>query len=166
MSHVTDTSGTLSKSSRCDSAYAQLHDLSIVPYLPREGQAGLDQDRRGLVQLSMMFGRNPISPILVYDVSRWGRFQDPTKPRLRIICKQAGIKVAYCAEQFDNDGSIRVRGIVKEHQESNGAAEFSRELSAKSCGPTSPGCLGSGRAGLGIRPSPGIDRRKRNFQRV
>ncbi|WP_275189087.1 recombinase family protein [Bradyrhizobium sp. CSA112] len=45
------------------------------------------------------------------------------------ICKQAGIKVAYCAEQFDNDGSL-VSHIMKNIKRVM-AAEFSRELSAK-----------------------------------
>jgi hypothetical protein len=45
------------------------------------------------------------------------------------ICKQAGIKVAYCAEQFDNDGSL-ISHIMKNIKRVM-AAEFSRELSAK-----------------------------------
>jgi hypothetical protein len=28
------------------------------------------------------------------------------------ICKQKGVKVAYCAEQFDNDGSLCALAIV------------------------------------------------------
>ena len=44
--------------------------------------------------------------ILVYDVSRWGRFQDTDESAYyEFICKQAGIQVIYCAEQFENDGS-------------------------------------------------------------
>jgi len=45
------------------------------------------------------------------------------------ICKQAVIKVAYCAEQFDNDDSM-VSSIVKNVKRVM-AAEYSRELSAK-----------------------------------
>jgi DNA invertase Pin-like site-specific DNA recombinase len=37
--------------------------------------------------------------VLVYDVSRWGRFQDiDESAHYEFVCKQAGIKVAYCAE--------------------------------------------------------------------
>jgi DNA invertase Pin-like site-specific DNA recombinase len=68
--------------------------------------------------------------ILVYDISRWGRFQDVDERALQFICKQAGIKVAYCAE-FDNDGSMvsassRTSKVM--------AAEYSRELSARFTG--------------------------------
>src|SRR5262249_15766594 len=45
------------------------------------------------------------------------------------ICKESGIKVAYCAEEFDNDGSL-ISSIVKNIKRVM-AAEFSRELSAK-----------------------------------
>lgn len=45
--------------------------------------------------------------LLVYDVSRFGRFQDPDEAALyEIQCKRAGIRVLYCAEQFENDGTI------------------------------------------------------------
>ena len=44
--------------------------------------------------------------ILVYDVSRWGRFQDPDEgASLEFACRQAKVEVHYCMEQFVNDGS-------------------------------------------------------------
>jgi hypothetical protein len=51
--------------------------------------------------------------VLVYDISRWTRFQDADESAYyEYICKRAGIAVEYCAEQFDNDGSP-VSTIVK-----------------------------------------------------
>ena len=68
--------------------------------------------------------------ILVYDVSRWGRFQDADESAYyEYICKRAGITVQYCAEQFENDGSP-VSTIVKGVKRAM-AGEYSRELSAK-----------------------------------
>jgi DNA invertase Pin-like site-specific DNA recombinase len=68
--------------------------------------------------------------ILVYDVSRWGRFQDADESAYyEYICKRAGISVQYCAEQFENDGSP-VSTIVKGVKRAM-AGEYSRELSAK-----------------------------------
>ena len=68
--------------------------------------------------------------ILVYDVSRWGRFQDVDESAYyEFVCKQRGIRVTYCAEQFDNDGSL-LSSIVKNIKRVM-AAEFSRELSIK-----------------------------------
>ena len=86
----------------------------------------------GLIQLldDVQSGRADFDQILVYDVSRWGRFQDADESaHYEFICKQAGIKVSYCAEQFDNDGSM-VSSIVKNIKRVM-AAEYSRELSVK-----------------------------------
>ena len=75
-------------------------------------------------------GRADFDHILVYDVSRWGRFQDVDESAYyEFICKQNGVKVAYCAEQFDNDGSL-LSSIAKNIKRVM-AAEWSRELSVK-----------------------------------
>ena len=66
----------------------------------------------------------------VYDVSRWGRFQDADESAYyEFICKEAGIAVHYCAEQFENDGSLSAT-IIKSMKRAM-AGEYSRELSAK-----------------------------------
>ena len=86
----------------------------------------------GLTQLieDVRSGHTDFGHVLVYDVSRWGRFQDiDESAHYEFTCKQAGIKVAYCAEEFDNDGSL-ISSIVKNIKRVM-AAEFSRELSAK-----------------------------------
>jgi DNA invertase Pin-like site-specific DNA recombinase len=68
--------------------------------------------------------------VLVYDVSRWGRFQDIDEGAYyEHICKRAGISIRYCAEPFENDGSP-VSAIVKNVKRLM-AGEYSRELSAK-----------------------------------
>nr|WP_249159855.1 recombinase family protein [Bradyrhizobium tropiciagri] len=68
--------------------------------------------------------------ILVYDVSRWGRFQDVDESTYyEFICRQVGIKVCYCAEEFDNDGSVSA-SIVKNLKRAM-AAEYPRKLSVK-----------------------------------
>ncbi len=114
-------------------AYAQMHDLSIVRTYRDEGESGLRlKNRTGLVQLlhDVDSGEANFDYILVYDVSRWGRFQDVDESaHYEFICRKAGIKVVYCAEQFDNDGCM-LSSIVKNIKRVM-AAEFSRELSAK-----------------------------------
>jgi DNA invertase Pin-like site-specific DNA recombinase len=51
--------------------------------------------------------RIDFSALLVYDVSRWGRFQDVDESAYyEYVLKRAGIRVHYCAEQFENDGSM------------------------------------------------------------
>jgi DNA invertase Pin-like site-specific DNA recombinase len=92
--------------------------------------------------------------ILVYDVSRWGRFQDADESAYyEYICRRAGIQVAYCAEQFENDGSP-VSTIVKGVKRAM-AGEYSRELSAKvfagQCRLIEMGFRQGGPAGYGLR---------------
>ncbi len=55
----------------------------------------------------MMSGRAQFKVILVYDVSRWGRFQDVDEAaHYEFLCRSASVPVRYCAEQFENDGSV------------------------------------------------------------
>jgi DNA invertase Pin-like site-specific DNA recombinase len=63
--------------------YAQVHGFKIVRTYRDEGQSGLKlKNRAGLIQLldDVQSGDTDFRHILVYDVSRWGRFQDtPTR---------------------------------------------------------------------------------------
>jgi DNA invertase Pin-like site-specific DNA recombinase len=114
-------------------AFAQQNNLTIVRTYTDEGRSGLRiKGRAGLIELidDVCSDRADFDHILVYDVSRWGRFQDVDESaHYEFLCKENGIKVAYCAEQFDNDGSL-LSSIVKNIKRVM-AAEFSRELSVK-----------------------------------
>ncbi|MFM0492409.1 recombinase family protein, partial [Paraburkholderia graminis] len=61
-----------------------------------------------LVQL-LLDVENPkrkFSKVLVFDVSRWGRFQDIDEAAFyEYACRRAGVDVIYVAESFANDGS-------------------------------------------------------------
>jgi len=113
--------------------YAELHKLTIVRTYRDEGESGLKiENREGLTELveDVQSGRADFAHLLVFDVSRWGRFQDVDESaHYEFICRKAGVKVAYCAEQFDNDGSL-LASIMKNIKRVM-AAEFSRELSSK-----------------------------------
>ena len=66
----------------------------------------------------------------MYDVGRLGRFQDTDEAAVyELRCRRAGISVHYCAEQFENDGSIG-SSIIKTVKRAM-AGEYSRELSVK-----------------------------------
>ena len=68
--------------------------------------------------------------MLVYDVTRWGRFQDADESAYyEYTCKRGNVKVHYCAEQFDNDGSP-YSALIKALKRTM-AGEYSRELSVK-----------------------------------
>lgn len=114
-------------------AYAHTHGLQIVRTYADEGESGLRiKNRAGLQRLiaDVSSGEADFSHVLVYDVSRWGRFPDTDEAaHYEFVCKQKGVKITYCAEQFDNDGSM-LSSIVKNLKRVM-AAEYSRELSVK-----------------------------------
>ncbi|GGH55356.1 serine recombinase [Comamonas phosphati] len=137
--------------------YAQRRGIEIVRTYADEGKSGLRIDgRQALQQLirDVESGQADFQVILVYDVSRWGRFQDADESAYyEYICRRAGIQVAYCAEQFENDGSP-VSTIVKGVKRAM-AGEYSRELSAKvfagQCRLIELGFRQGGPAGYGLR---------------
>src|ERR1700732_4172243 len=114
-------------------AYAQQKNLTIVRTYADEGRSGLRiKGRAGLIELidDVTSGRADFDHILVYDVSRWGRFQDVDESaHYEFDSKKGGVKVAYCAEQFDNDGSL-LSSIAKNIKRVM-AAEWSREHSVR-----------------------------------
>jgi DNA invertase Pin-like site-specific DNA recombinase len=137
--------------------YAAKRGMAIVRTFSDSGKSGLSihgrDALRELIDL-VQGGRADFKAILVYDVSRWGRFQDADESAYyEYICKQAGINVMYCAEQFENDGSP-VSTIVKGVKRAM-AGEYSRELSAKvfkgQCKLIEMGFRQGGPAGYGLR---------------
>ena len=89
--------------------YAEQRGYTIVHVFEDSGRSGLRLDgREGLqsLMLKVESGTADFQAILVYDVSRWGRFQDADEGAYHEhVCSRAGIRVHYCGEQFDNDGS-------------------------------------------------------------
>jgi len=113
--------------------YADKHGIDIVRTYGDDGKSGLEIGRReGLRRLlaDVQSGEVDFSAILVFDISRWGRFQNSDEAaHYEYLCTKVGVRVIYCAEPFENDGSP-LSTIVKGVKRSM-AAEYSRELSAK-----------------------------------
>jgi DNA invertase Pin-like site-specific DNA recombinase len=113
--------------------YAAAHKIKIVRSYIDPGKSGLRiEHRHALRQLidDVQNGRMNFGAILVYDVSRWGRFQDIDESAYyEFICKRAGVPILYCAEQFENNNSS-VAQLIKGLKRVM-AGEFSRELSVK-----------------------------------
>jgi DNA invertase Pin-like site-specific DNA recombinase len=111
---------------------AKLGFVTVKTYAD-PGRSGVVAKRReGLRELlnDVTNGSADYKAILVYDISRWGRFQDTDESaHYEFLCRSAGIPVHYCAEPFPNDGSA-TSTLLKALKRSM-AAEFSRELSEK-----------------------------------
>lgn len=137
--------------------YAGSRGVDIVKTYTDSGKSGLKiEGRDALRQLidDVQNGDVSFTIVLVYDVSRWGRFQDADESAYyEYICRRAGIAVEYCAEQFDNDGSP-ISTIVKGVKRAM-AGEYSRELSTKVFAGQGKliekGFRQGGPAGLGLR---------------
>lgn len=114
-------------------AYVAVHDLTIVQTYTDAGRSGHRlEDRDALQQLldDIQSGLADFETVLVYEVSRWGRFQNADEAaHYEYICKRAGVNVQYCAEQFENNDSL-ITTLLKGMKRAM-AAEFSRELSVK-----------------------------------
>jgi DNA invertase Pin-like site-specific DNA recombinase len=137
--------------------YADRRGFEIVRTYEDSGKSGLSLEGRHSLQQLIADVRSrtaDFGAILVYDVSRWGRFQDADESAYyEFICREAGITVHYCAEQFENDGSLSAT-IIKSMKRAM-AGEYSRELSAKvftgQCRLIRMGFRQGGPAGYGLR---------------
>jgi DNA invertase Pin-like site-specific DNA recombinase len=136
--------------------YAESNGMIIVKTYADEGKSGLNIDgRAALASLirDIQIGLVNFTAVLIYDVSRWGRFQDVDESaHYEYICTKAGIRII-CAESFENDGtpvSAMIKGIKRAM-----AGEYSRELSAKvfagQCRLITLGYRQGGPAGYGLR---------------
>jgi DNA invertase Pin-like site-specific DNA recombinase len=114
-------------------AYAAAHGMEVVRTYSDDGISGLTFEKRDALKrliLDVQSGNVTFKVILVYDVSRWGRYQDADESAYyEFTCRRAGFAVHYCAEQFANDGSA-FAALIKSWKRAM-AGEYSRELSVK-----------------------------------
>ncbi|MBI3699090.1 MAG: recombinase family protein [Afipia sp.] len=138
--------------------YAARRGLAIVRTYEDAGKSGLGIEGREALRClvrDVRSGTADFSVVLVYDVSRWGRFQDADESAYyEFLCKQAGVAVEYCAEQFSNDGSL-VSTLLKNVKRVM-AAEFSRDLSTR----VFAGLSRSASNGYYVGSSPGFGLRR------
>lgn len=137
--------------------YAEANGFSISHTYSDAAKSGLVlKNRNGLRQLLQDAVSKPsYKVILVYDVSRWGRFQDTDEAaHYEFICKQAGIPVHYVAESFPNDASLPA--LVMKTVKRMMAGEYSRELSVK----VYEGCKRVSQLGFHVGSIPGYGYRR------
>jgi DNA invertase Pin-like site-specific DNA recombinase/DNA-binding winged helix-turn-helix (wHTH) protein len=113
--------------------YASLHNFEVVTSYSDPGKSGMEiKHRPGLRKLiqDVVGGEVRFKAIIVYDVSRWGRFQDTDEAACyEFLCRTAGVPIHYCAEQFANDCTMS--NMIAKALKRSMAAEFSRELGVK-----------------------------------
>jgi DNA invertase Pin-like site-specific DNA recombinase len=113
--------------------YAELHALQLVATYRDEGRSGRSlKQREGMRHLlrDVADDHCPFSLILVYDVSRWGRFEDTdASAYYEYHCRLHGVDVVYVKELFTGDSSP-LASLIKSLKRVM-AAEYSRELAVK-----------------------------------
>jgi len=113
--------------------YASTHGFTVMQTYTDAARSGVVLRRRsGLRQLlkDVVGGNADYRAVLVYDVSRWGRFQDSDEAaHYEFLCKSAGVPVHYCAETFANDGTLP--SLIMKALKRTMAGEYSRELGVK-----------------------------------
>jgi len=113
--------------------YAESYDFEVIRTYSDAAKSGVVLKRRtGIRDLlrDVVAGDATYKAILVYDVSRWGRFQDTDEAaHYEFLCKSAGVPVHYCAEAFANDGTLP--SLIMKALKRTMAGEYSRELGVR-----------------------------------
>lgn len=115
--------------------FAFENDIEIIHEESDEGKSGLLSTRIGFEKLFANWIENPEAPkfdyVLVYDVSRWGRFQDQDEAAyFTHICTKFGKKVIYVSLGFPNEENSFFSGLGIMFERYM-ASEYSRQLSSK-----------------------------------
>ncbi|WP_288253339.1 recombinase family protein [uncultured Hydrogenophaga sp.] len=114
-------------------AYADAHSLELVHTYEDAAKSGLQiSNREGMKSLlrDVMDTPRPFDVVLIYDVSRWGRFQDiDAAAYYEYTCRMHGARVVYVKETFgtEHDPMTALLKTVKRAM----AAEYARELGVK-----------------------------------
>ena len=115
------------------SEYAKQHGFMVVRTYSDPGRSGIVLRQRPAMQRllnDVLQGDAPYESILVYDVSRWGRFQDVDEAaHYEFLCMRSGISVQYCDEPYVNGGGVGE--VMLKNMRRSQAGEFSRELGVK-----------------------------------
>ena len=115
-------------------AYAQAHHMEVIRVYEDAAKSGLQiSNRDGMKRLlrEVMDEPRPFDSVLVYDVSRWGRFQDiDAAAYYEYTCRLHGAKVIYVQEHFGSDEEP-MTALLKTLKRAM-AAEYARELGIKS----------------------------------
>jgi DNA invertase Pin-like site-specific DNA recombinase len=111
--------------------FAQKNGMTILRWYEDEDSSGTSIVRRkGFQTLKSQIeqNRHDFSKILIYDVTRWGRFPDPRESIYwEMYFEKRGVSVIYVSENFKSDRSFET-AIVKTVKHA-AAGDFSRRLS-------------------------------------
>ena len=138
--------------------YAAENDMELVATYSDEARSGLRYDTRPGMQQMLADAQSEESgfdAILVYDISRWGRFQDQDEAAsLEFACRKARVQVHYCMDRFVNDGSpmSTVMKSLGRYMAADYSSKLSEKVFAGQCRLIERGYRQGGMAGLRAAP--------------
>ncbi|CAN5581343.1 recombinase family protein [soil metagenome] len=113
--------------------FAQANGIEIVNVYEDHGRSGLTLDRREALKRLLSDVLRPdrgFDEVLVYDITRWGRFQDTDQAAYyEYHCRMHGVPVIYTMDPSVNSGTP-MAALMKAIQRVS-AADYSRTLSLK-----------------------------------
>jgi len=115
--------------------FSLTHNIELIHEEADEGVSGLTEHRPGFQRLISDWILRLDAPlfdyVIVYDVSRWGRFQDPNQAAYyEYLCTKKGVRVIYIDRGFpkaEEDLSNNLITNIDRYM----AAQYSRVLSTK-----------------------------------
>ncbi len=115
--------------------FANKYNIEIIHEEADEGKSGLSAHREGFQKILNNWVLNESAEhfdyILVYDVSRWGRFQNPDESAMyEFECTKRGKKLVFIDKGMPQEGQALINHL-QTSIERYMAADFSRQLSNK-----------------------------------
>lgn len=115
--------------------FAKENQIEIIHEEADEGKSGLSAQRPAFNRLFENLIINPKAPmfqyVFVYDVSRWGRFQNQDESAFwEFLCQKHGKEVIYVSRGFPKEENALISHL-QTSIERYMAAEYSRQLSEK-----------------------------------
>lgn len=111
--------------------FAASNGLTIVASYEDRGRSGLTlEGRSGLTALlsDIVSGQAGFTQLIIVDISRWGRFQDPDEAaHYEFVCRAHGVNVTYCHEPLLTGASGHLVKQVKRVM----AADYARQVSER-----------------------------------
>ena len=111
--------------------FAEKNNLKIIRWFIDEDRSGTSiENREGFQEMRRLVeqGENDFSAILIYDLSRWGRFPDPRESIYwEIYFEKRGVDILYTNDDVQNTKSFQ-SAIVKAVKHA-AAGDYSRRLS-------------------------------------
>jgi len=111
--------------------FAKKHHITIIKEFEDAGKSGLSAKRSGFEKLHEFAQKEKFDYVLVFDVTRWGRFQDTDESAYyEVLMKREGKRVIYIDKGFINDEHPLVSSLIKSIDRYM-AADYSKKLSEK-----------------------------------